>query len=144
MRSQREGFSGTSNIILRPIVPVTMFYPTLLSCLLALCIGVSAYSNPEPCSGDCFAQDPGLIRRSSDGLYFRFNTDTYIDIMTSKSLSGPWTTAGSVLPDGSLINISDSQALWVSQLPSININQSLFKGTVLISGSISVFVSLCV
>ncbi|ROW04573.1 hypothetical protein VMCG_05102 [Cytospora schulzeri] len=89
-----------------------MFYSRILSCLLALSITVSAYSNPEPCSGECFAQDPALIRRSSDGVYFRFNTNTYIDIMTSDTLSGPWTTVGNVLPDGSKIDISDSQALW--------------------------------
>lgn len=76
---------------------------------------IDAYSDPEPCTGSCWAHDPALIQRASDGTYFRFNTDTYIDIKTSDSLSGPWTDAGSVLPDGSEITLSGSTGLWVRQ-----------------------------
>lgn len=82
--------------------------------LLTLSTNVNAYSDPEPCTGSCWAHDPALIQRASDGLYFRFNTDTYIDVKTSKSLSGPWTDAGSVLPSGSSITVSGSTGLWVS------------------------------
>lgn len=72
---------------------------------------VDAYSNPEPCSGSCWAHDPALIIRESDNTYFRFSTDTYIDIKTASSLSGPWTDAGGVLPDGSEITLSHT-GLW--------------------------------
>lgn len=75
---------------------------------------VTAYSDPEPCTGSCWAHDPALIQRASDGLYFRFNTDTYIDVKTSTSLSGPWTDAGSVLPSGSIATLAGSTGLWVS------------------------------
>lgn len=75
---------------------------------------VAAYAEPEVCSGSCWAHDPALIQRASDGLYFRFNTDTYVDIKTSSSLSGPWTDAGSVLPSGSIATLSGSTGLWVS------------------------------
>lgn len=75
---------------------------------------VTAYADPEICNGSCWAHDPALIQRASDGLYFRFNTDTYVDIKTSTSLSGPWTDAGSVLPSGSMATLSGSTGLWVS------------------------------
>ncbi|KUI53700.1 Arabinan endo-1,5-alpha-L-arabinosidase A [Cytospora mali] len=89
-----------------------MFCPKIFPCLLALSISVNAYSNPEPCTGACYAQDPGLIQRSSDGVYFRFNTDTYVDIMKSNSLSGPWEIIGNVLPNGSVIYESANEGLW--------------------------------
>lgn len=78
-------------------------------------VGVRSYAEPERCLGECFAHDPGLIRRSSDGVYFRFNTDTYIDIMRSDSLSGPWETVGNVLPQGTVVDLPDVTALWVGE-----------------------------
>lgn len=86
--------------------------------LEALALGalVSGYSDPERCTGSCYAHDPGFIRRSSDGEYFRFNTDTYIDIMKSSSISGPWTVVGNVLPNGSVIDLAADEGLWVSTL----------------------------
>ncbi|KAL2280557.1 hypothetical protein FJTKL_12527 [Diaporthe vaccinii] len=93
--------------------------PKTLSCLWALVkvtdtqqLGVRGYADPERCLGSCFAHDPGLVRRSSDGVYFRFNTDTYIDIMRSDSLSGPWETVGNVLPEGTVVDLPDVTALW--------------------------------
>lgn len=95
----------------------------LTACLLvATARHVAAYSDPEPCAGSCWAHDPALIQRESDGLYFRFSTDTYIDVKTSTSLSGPWVDAGSVLPSGSSIVLPDSSGLWVRtcfQLPDV-------------------------
>lgn len=82
-------------------------------------VGVRSYAEPERCLGECFAHDPGLIRRSSDGVYFRFNTDTYIDIMKSDSLSGPWETVGNVLPQGTIVDLPNVTALWVCGLPTI-------------------------
>lgn len=81
--------------------------------LLTLLAGADGYSDPEPCSGNCYAHDPGFIRRSSDGVYFRFNTDTFIDIMKSDSISGPWEIIGNVLPNGSVVDLANDEGLWV-------------------------------
>ncbi|KAJ4390076.1 hypothetical protein N0V93_007549 [Gnomoniopsis smithogilvyi] len=80
--------------------------------LLGLLARIHGYSNPEPCTGECYAHDPGFIRRS-DGVYFRFNTDTYIDIMKSTgSISGPWEIVGNVLPNGSIVDLAADEGLW--------------------------------
>lgn len=73
----------------------------------------AAYPNPGACSGDCFAHDPALIKRSSDGKYFRFNTGGKIMIYDSDSLSGPWTFRGAAIPAGSSINLPGKDDLWV-------------------------------
>lgn len=88
------------------------FLPTFLG-VLALSARTSGYADPEPCSGNCYAHDPGFIRRSSDGEYFRFNTDNYVDIMKSSSVSGPWELVGNVLPNGSIIDLAADEGLWV-------------------------------
>lgn len=76
----------------------------------------AAYPNPGACSGDCFAHDPALIKRASDGKYFRFNTGGKIMIYDSDSLSGPWTFRGAAIPDGSSINLAGKDDLWVRLL----------------------------
>lgn len=88
------------------------FLPTFIG-VLALSARASGYANPERCSGNCYAHDPGFIRRSSDGEYFRFNTDNYVDIMKSSSVSGPWQLVGNVLPNGSVIDLAADEGLWV-------------------------------
>lgn len=94
---------------------ISLYKAILATCLLVLEVKlVTAYADPELCSGSCWAHDPALIQRASDGLYFRFNTDTYVDIKTSTSLSGPWTDAGSVLPSGSIATEAGSTGLWAS------------------------------
>ncbi|KAH8881080.1 glycoside hydrolase family 43 protein [Thozetella sp. PMI_491] len=80
----------------------TTFLASLLFLLPAL---VRGYPNPVTCTGDCFAHDPFVIKRASDGKYFQFSTHPGIDIRTSPSLSGPWTYVGRVLPGLSVINI---------------------------------------
>lgn len=88
---------------------------SLASVLAALGVAsVHGYAEPEPCTGDCFAHDPGLMQRSSDNVYFRFNTNNQVEIMKADSLSGPWESVGMVLPDGSSIDIADDQGYWVS------------------------------
>lgn len=47
-----------------------------------------------------------------DDTYYRFQTNHKIEIVTSKSLSGPWTLKGSVLPSGSKINLNGRNDLW--------------------------------
>lgn len=72
------------------------------------------YANPESCSGACVVYDPTIIQRSSDSKYFRFSTGNEISYASASSLSGPWTTIGSVLPDGSSIDLDGNTDLWVS------------------------------
>ncbi|KAF3767082.1 family 43 glycoside hydrolase [Cryphonectria parasitica EP155] len=94
---------------------------TALLQLLALSATVFGYPNPEPCTGSCFAQDPALIQRASDGVYFRFNTDTYIDIYKSTGdVSGPWENVGNVLPNGSIIDIVEGEGLWAPMVIEVN------------------------
>ncbi|KAE9375912.1 glycoside hydrolase family 43 protein [Stipitochalara longipes BDJ] len=73
---------------------------------------VQAYSDPGACSGYCWAHDPSVIQRASDGTYFKFNTGTGIQYATASSLAGPWTIQGYVLPDGSSIDNSGSDDPW--------------------------------
>lgn len=90
----------------------------LVGLLLAGAAIVSGYANPGACSGACWAHDPAVIQRSSDGLYFKFNTGSGIEIATSSSLAGPWTLKGYVLPGGSSINLSGNKDLWARERPS--------------------------
>lgn len=90
----------------------TMFKILALgAALLATCI--QAYT-PGACSGSCNTHDPALIKRTSDGTYFRFTTGGGIYIATASSISGSWTDAGEVLPDGSSIDLDGNTDLWVS------------------------------
>jgi arabinan endo-1,5-alpha-L-arabinosidase len=90
---------------------------SLLRSVAALAIAaaslVQGYADPGACSGACWAHDPSVIQRSSDGLYFKFNTGSGIEIATASSLSGPWTLKGYALPNGSKIDISGNTDLWV-------------------------------
>jgi hypothetical protein len=85
----------------------------LVGLLVAAASAVSGYANPGACSGHCWAHDPSVIQRASDGLYFKFNTGGGIEIATSSSLTGPWTLQGYVLPSGSSITLSGNTDLWV-------------------------------
>src|SRR3569833_1811254 len=87
----------------------------LHSIVLGLVFIASArgFANPGACSGDCCAHDPALVRRASDGVYFRFNTGNEIGIWKSSSLTGPWIYQGKVLPSGSVIKLAGSTDLWV-------------------------------
>lgn len=71
------------------------------------------YANPGTCSGACNVHDPSLIQRSSDKVYFRFSTGNKISYAKASSISGPWTTVGSMLPSGSSIDLDGSDDLWV-------------------------------
>jgi arabinan endo-1,5-alpha-L-arabinosidase len=86
---------------------------SLISSVAILSSVVSGQADPGACSGDCWSHDPALIRRSSDGVYFRFNTGGRIGILKSNSLSGPWVYQGAVVPAGSKIGIPGSDDLWV-------------------------------
>lgn len=75
---------------------------------------VHGYANPGACSGQCVVSDPTLIQRSSDSKYFRFSTGNEISYASSSSIAGPWTVIGSMLPDGSSIDLDGNTDLWVS------------------------------
>jgi arabinan endo-1,5-alpha-L-arabinosidase len=88
--------------------------PSMLALLLTAVATIQAYPNPQPCSGVCgYVHDPTVVV-GPDGTYFRFATFEDIQIATAPSLSGPWTSEGPVLPNGSKIPISGSNAnsLW--------------------------------
>ena len=84
-----------------------------LTSLVFTAITVKAYANPGACSGDCWAHDPALIRRSSDGEYFRFNTGSEIGIWKASAITGPWVYQGKAFPSGSSIDLAGNTDLWV-------------------------------
>lgn len=95
---------------------VAMFFSGLVSLVtlgLAGLSSVAAYPDPGACSGDCWAHDPCLIKRS-DGTYFRFNTGSEIGIWTADAITGPWVYQGAALPSGSKIDLAGNTDLWVS------------------------------
>jgi arabinan endo-1,5-alpha-L-arabinosidase len=55
--------------------------------------------------------DPSVVLRD-DGTYFRFSTLDGINIATASSIDGPWTHQGSVLPNGSVIDLPGNKDLW--------------------------------
>lgn len=75
----------------------------------------SAYPNRGACTGNCWAHDPAMIQRVSDGKYYRFSTGTGVSTHSSPSVKGPWTDFGSALPNGSKITLDnvDSTNIWV-------------------------------
>ncbi|KIN02678.1 glycoside hydrolase family 43 protein [Oidiodendron maius Zn] len=96
---------------------------TLIGFFLTAASAVSGYANPGACSGHCWAHDPSVIQRASDGLYFKFNTGSGIEIATSSSLTGSWTLQGYVLPSGSSIDLSGNTDLWA---PDVHLVGSVY------------------
>ncbi|KAK6538462.1 hypothetical protein TWF694_010045 [Orbilia ellipsospora] len=87
---------------------------------LSLASTVSGYANPGACSGDCGTHDPAVIRRASDGRYYRFSTNNYVSIASASSISGPWTTLGSALPGGSKISGFAGVDIWAPDVSYVN------------------------
>ncbi|RAK79418.1 arabinan endo-1,5-alpha-L-arabinosidase [Aspergillus fijiensis CBS 313.89] len=73
---------------------------------------VNAYSDPGACSGSCWAHDPNVIRRKTDGKFFRFSTGLGILISSASAITGPWTDLGYVLPNGSSVTVGNASNLW--------------------------------
>lgn len=93
-----------------------MMYSTLAKGLAAIAFSVlpfvsADYAAPGSYSGDCWAHDPSLIRRSSDGTYFRSNTRSGVEIYKADSTAGPWTYEGYALSDGSKIDLTGNTDL---------------------------------
>lgn len=74
-----------------------------------------SWPSPESCSGNCTGvHDPALIRRESDGKWFRLSTSGNIAIASADDITGPWTYDGPMLANGSIIQLPiDAQDLWV-------------------------------
>ena len=98
------------------VLDITTVAVAVTSVLLLAPARAWAYANPGTCSGDCWAHDPAVVRRSSDGEYFRFNTGSEIGIWKAPSLTGPWVYQGSTLPSGSSIILAGNTDLWVGSL----------------------------
>lgn len=104
---------------------------SLVAGLLAVAAtGVVGYGDPGSCSGDCWAHDPAVIQRSSDGEYFRFNTGSLIGIWKSSALEGPWVYQGAAIPAGSIINLDGNDDLWVGHVNTRHIYIDLESGQV--------------
>lgn len=93
--------------------------PNMAKGLAALALAVlpavqASYPSPGSCTGSCWAHDPALIKRTSDGTYFRFNTGSEIGIYKADSLEGEWTYEGSAIEGGSSIDLTGNTDLWVS------------------------------
>ena len=90
--------------------------PSLLLSIFSM--RVIAYAVPLSCTGVCTnAHDPALIRRD-DGTYFRFSTGGKIAIHSAPSITGPWTYKGAAISNGSIINKSGKDDLWVDIINS--------------------------
>lgn len=109
---RRQNLALRKNIELS--VSFMMWYSTILSAAALLSIPfASGYANPGPCSGTCTnTADPSVIRRSSDGTYFRFSTGGKIAIYSAPAITGPWTYKCAMLPSGSSINLAGNDDLW--------------------------------
>lgn len=92
----------------------TMYFVS--ATVLGLLTLAHGYANPGACLGPCNVHDPSLIRRESDDVYFRFSTGNKISYATAASIEGPWTEVGSMLPDGSSIDLPGNDDLWVCTL----------------------------
>ena len=97
-----------------------MLLSTFSAFLLALLpSAVQAYPSPGACSGECFTHDPAVVKRASDGKYFRFSTLGLIGITTADDLAGPWTASGSVIQGASIINYPGNDVLWAPDVSYI-------------------------
>jgi arabinan endo-1,5-alpha-L-arabinosidase len=101
----------------------------MLLLLLSAAATAQSYPNPQPCRGVCgYVHDPTVVIRQSDGTYFRFATFEDLQIATAPSMQGPWTSEGPVLPNGSEIPITGSNAdsLWAPDAHLIGDNYYVY------------------
>ncbi|KAI1326743.1 glycoside hydrolase, family 43 [Xylariaceae sp. FL0255] len=95
--------------------------------LLSLAGTAYGYANPLTCTGVCTdTSDPALIRRSSDGEYFRFATGGEIAIYKAPSIKGPWVYQGAVVPAGSSIDIAGNTDLWAPDVTLVGSTYYLY------------------
>ncbi|TBU26057.1 glycoside hydrolase family 43 protein [Dichomitus squalens] len=92
-----------------------------------LSLNTLALSVPNPISGsdNVVVRDPAIAFNPDSNKYFVFSTGGGINIFTSSSLNGPWTSSGSVLPNGSKINTSNPN-IWAPDVHSVNGQYTLY------------------
>ena len=101
--------------------------------LLSFAAQAFAYSNPLACTGVCGdGHDPSIIRRTSDGTYFRLSTGAGGRIYTAPAITGPWVYKCDMLPSGSSIDSSGKNDLWAPDV-------SLVGSTYYVYYSVSAF-----
>ncbi|KAK2799708.1 hypothetical protein FQN50_008408 [Emmonsiellopsis sp. PD_5] len=98
---------------------VALFLPALLFGARA-----QAYAAPGACSGACNIHDPALIQE--DGVYYRFSTGNKISYASAPAIEGPWTALGSVLPDGSSIDLPGNDDLWAPDIQKVSSGYNLY------------------
>ncbi|KAI8978699.1 endo-1,5-alpha-L-arabinosidase [Trametes punicea] len=116
------------------------FSATLLS--LCFSLGVlslnsiaATYPDPLKLTGDfVYVHDPSLIQRESDGKYFLFTSHSEAGIITADDLAGPWTQVGSILPNGSAIDLREWHDIWAPDV-SFHNGQYYAYYAVSVSGS---------
>ncbi|TKX24749.1 glycosyl hydrolases family 43 protein [Elsinoe australis] len=95
------------------------FLNSVLLVVPALVALVQGYAMPMACSGICTnTHDPSLIRRSSDGKYFRFATGGRMPVFTAPALNGPWSQAGTVLQANAKVSGQNSD-MWAPDVSQV-------------------------
>ncbi|KIK68238.1 glycoside hydrolase family 43 protein [Collybiopsis luxurians FD-317 M1] len=84
---------------------------------------VAATPNPIPGSDNVTLRDPAIWYNKDLKKYFVFSTGDNINISTSTSLTGPWTSIGSALPNCSKINLPGNCSIWA---PDVNFIDGLY------------------
>lgn len=98
-----------------------MLFTNLLASAAAFAGFAMGQSDPLPCSGVCVnTHDPSLIRRESDGTYFRFATGAGIPIHTAPEITGPWTYQGEVLNLPAQIDNSGNSDAWAPDVQYVD------------------------
>ncbi|KAK2071248.1 hypothetical protein P8C59_005686 [Phyllachora maydis] len=99
-----------------------------VSAAAAAAAAAAAVDFPEPgaCTGDCFAHDPALVRRASDGAYFRFNTGNEIGIWKAGNVTGPWVYQGKALPSGSSVKQAGNTDLWAPDVQLVGTRYMMY------------------
>ncbi|KAF8211949.1 glycoside hydrolase family 43 protein [Mycena galopus ATCC 62051] len=96
---------------------------TVLSTFLAAVV-VMAQPNPLAGSSTVAVRDPSIWYNSASRLYYVFYTGNGAGMYTSPALTGPWTSAGSVLPSGcSVIPQAGNCNVWA---PDVNFIDGLY------------------
>ncbi|OJT10233.1 hypothetical protein TRAPUB_13253 [Trametes pubescens] len=120
---------------------LTSAFYTLCASLVALSLGsvasplATTFPDPLALAGDhVYVHDPSLIQRESDGKYFLFTSHDKAGIITADDLAGPWTEIGSVLPDGSSIDLPGNNDIWA---PDVSFHDGVYYAyyAVSVSGS---------
>ncbi|KAI0755485.1 glycoside hydrolase family 43 protein [Fomes fomentarius] len=91
----------------------------IFAALASLATLVFAVPSPLPGSSNIVVRDPTIIYNPSSRKYFVFSTDEGIKIFSSTSLTGPWTRQGSVLPNGSSIDLPGNKNLWAPDVGNL-------------------------